>query len=60
MPKEPTESPDMERFNAALRQVLKATKDDLKRLLASDEAKASVKQKRGPKPKRAPEHNPPA
>jgi hypothetical protein len=46
------DAPSMDRFNDALRQVMKVSKDELKRLLASDEAKAAVKQKRGPKPKR--------
>jgi hypothetical protein len=41
----------MEAFNSALRQVLEASKSDLKRLLAKDAASKVGKPKRGPKPK---------
>lgn len=43
----------MERFNVALRQIMQVKKETLKRLLASDEAKDAVKQKRGPRRGRA-------
>jgi hypothetical protein len=39
-------SPEMKNFDDALRRVLRVSKDDLKRLLGSEEAKAAVKQKR--------------
>jgi hypothetical protein len=45
------QTPEMARFNAALRQALKVSKDDLKRLLAEDKITPLVPQKRGPKPK---------
>ena len=45
------ESPEMSRFNAALRQVMRVSKDDLNRLLAEDKETPLVPQKRGRKPK---------
>jgi len=46
------QSPEMEKFNSALRQVLQASKSDLKRLLAKDAESKVGKPKRGPKPHR--------
>ncbi len=43
---------EMVRFESALRRVLQVSKEDLKRLSTSQEAKNAVKQKRGPRPKR--------
>jgi type III secretory pathway component EscU len=48
----------MQAFDKALRRVLKVSKDDMKRLLANDEAKAAVKQKRGRKPLRVTKETP--
>jgi hypothetical protein len=44
-------SPEMDRFNTALRQVLSVSKTDLKRLLAEDNIAKAGKAKPGPKPK---------
>jgi hypothetical protein len=44
-------SPEMARFNDALRQVMQVSKEDLKRLLAEDKITPLVPQKRGRKPK---------
>jgi hypothetical protein len=44
-------SPEMDRFNDALRQVMQVSKEDLKRLLADDKITPLVPQKRGRKPK---------
>ena len=46
-----TESPEMSRFNDALRQAMQVSKADLKRLLAEDKVTPLVPQKRGRKPK---------
>jgi hypothetical protein len=46
-----SESPEMDRFNTALKQALSVSKDDLKRLLAQDKITPLVPQKRGRKPK---------
>jgi hypothetical protein len=46
-----SESPEMARFNDALRQVMRVSKDDLNRLLAADKITPLVPQKRGRKPK---------
>jgi hypothetical protein len=44
-------SPEMDRFNSALRQILQVPKLELKRLLAEEKAAKSGKTKPGPKPK---------
>jgi hypothetical protein len=44
-------TPEMTRFNDALRQVMKVTKPELNALLRDDEAVESVRQRKGPKPK---------
>lgn len=41
----------MERFNDALREVMKVSKTDLNAMLHDQDALDSVKQKKGPKPK---------
>jgi hypothetical protein len=46
-----SESPEMLRFNDALRQAMQVSKADLKRLLAEDKVTPLVPQKRGRKPK---------
>jgi hypothetical protein len=46
-----SESPEMLRFNDALRQAMRVSKADLKRLLAQDKVTPLVPQKRGRKPK---------
>ena len=45
--------PEMNRFNAALRQVLSVSKPDLNRLLADEKASKAGKVKPGPKSKTA-------
>ena len=45
------QSPEMARFNDALRQAMQVSKTDLKRLLAQDKVTPLVPQKRGRKPK---------
>jgi hypothetical protein len=45
------DSPEMARFNDALRQAMQVSKVDLKRLLAEDKITPLVPQKRGRKPK---------
>jgi len=45
------ESPEMARFNDALRQALQVSKSNLKRLLSEDRGTPLVPQKRGRKPK---------
>jgi hypothetical protein len=45
------DSPEMVRFNDALRQAMQVSKADLKRLLAEDKVTPLVPQKRGRKPK---------
>jgi hypothetical protein len=49
-------SPEMSRFNVALKQALSVSKSDLNRLLAEDKITPLVPQKRGRKPKATP-HN---
>jgi hypothetical protein len=44
-------SPEMVRFNTALRQAMQVSKADLKRLLAQDKITPLVPQKRGRRPK---------
>jgi len=44
-------SPEMKNFDAALRRVLRVTKDELKQLLAEEEANKVGKPRRGPKPR---------
>jgi hypothetical protein len=44
-------NPEMDRFNAALRHVLKVSKNDLNRLLAEEKASKVGKVKPGPKSK---------
>jgi hypothetical protein len=44
-------SPQMQRFNTALKQAMQVSKDDLKRLLAEDKVTPLVPQKRGRKPR---------
>jgi hypothetical protein len=43
------QSPEMERFRDALREVLQVSKSDLKLMLAKDKADKAGKPKRGPK-----------
>jgi hypothetical protein len=45
-----TNTPEMARFNDALRQVMQVSKGDLKALLKDDKAVEATRQKRGPKP----------
>lgn len=45
-----TDTPEMARFNDALRQVMQVSKGDLQRLLHDDKAVQATRQKRGPKP----------
>jgi hypothetical protein len=45
------QSPEMLRFNNALRQVMQVSKEDLKEILAQEKAANADKPKRGPKPK---------
>lgn len=45
------DSPEMTRFNSALRQAMQVSKADLKRLLAEDKVTPLIPQKRGRKPK---------
>jgi hypothetical protein len=45
------ESPEMARFNDALRGVMRVSKEDLKELLAKEKAANTDKPKRGPKPR---------
>ena len=42
-------SPEMDRFNAALKQIMRVSKTDLNRLLAQDKVTPLAPQKRGPK-----------
>jgi hypothetical protein len=44
-------SPEMTRFNDALRQVMQVSKDDLQHLLHDEKAVEATRQKRGPRPK---------
>jgi hypothetical protein len=44
-------SPEMDRFNNALRQILQVPKPELSRLLAEEKAANAGKTKPGPKPK---------
>lgn len=44
-------SPEMSRFDNALREIMSVSKEELKRLQAEDRAQKSDKPKRGPKPK---------
>jgi hypothetical protein len=44
-------SPEMDRFNAALRQVLSVSKSDLNRMLTDEKTAKLGKVKPGPKPK---------
>jgi hypothetical protein len=46
-----TDSPEMTRFNDALRQILQVPKAELNRLLAEEKASKKGKTKPGPKPK---------
>ncbi len=45
------DSPEMARFNDALRQAMRVSKEDLRRLLAEDKLTPLVPQKRGRRPK---------
>jgi hypothetical protein len=45
-----TDTPEMARFNDALRQVMQVSKGDLQRLLHNEKAVEATRQKRGPKP----------
>jgi hypothetical protein len=47
----PSNSPEMDRFNAALKQAMSVSKAELKRLLAQDKITPLAPQKRGRKPK---------
>jgi hypothetical protein len=49
--KTPRETPEMMRFNDALRQVIRVSKTNLNALLKNEKAIESVRQKRGPRPK---------
>jgi hypothetical protein len=42
-------APKMQNFNAALRQVMRVSKSDLKEILAQEKAANADKPKRGPK-----------
>jgi hypothetical protein len=44
-------SPEMDRFNKALRGVLSVSKSELSKLLAEEKAANAGEPKRGPKPK---------
>jgi hypothetical protein len=44
-----SKSPEMKRFDDALRRALRVTKDELKQLLAEDKAASADKPKRGPR-----------
>lgn len=44
-------TPEMQRFNDALRQVMTVTKPQLNAMLHNQDALASVKQTKGPRPK---------
>ena len=46
-----SETPEMARFNDALRQVVQVSKPQLNAMLKDQDARESVKQKKGPKPK---------
>lgn len=46
-----TSSPEMDRFNTALRQILQVPKVELNRMLAEEKASKAGKTKPGPKPK---------
>jgi hypothetical protein len=46
-----TSTPEMARFNDALRQVMQVSKPELDALLKDDKAIESVRQRKGPKPK---------
>jgi hypothetical protein len=46
-----SQTPEMARFNDALRSVMQVSKTDLNAMLHSQDALDSVKQKKGPKPK---------
>ena len=48
--KQSTDTPEMTRFNDALRQVVQVSKEDLNRLLKDAKAVEATRQKRGPKP----------
>jgi hypothetical protein len=48
-----TDTPEMARFNDALRQVVQVSKADLQRLLHDEKAIKATRQKRGPKPSSA-------
>lgn len=43
--------PDMQRFNDALRSVLRVSKHDLQEMLAAEKMANADKPKRGPRPK---------
>jgi hypothetical protein len=45
-----TDTPEMARFNDALRQVMQVSKSELKSLLKDEDAIEATRQKRGPKP----------
>jgi hypothetical protein len=49
--KSSTSTPEMTRFNDALRQVMTVTKPELTAMLNDDAAIKSVRQPKGPKPK---------
>jgi len=44
------QSPEMLRFNDALRQVMQVSKEDLNKILAQEKTANADKPKRGPKP----------
>jgi hypothetical protein len=46
--------PEMERFNEALRQVMTVTKPELTAMLHDEDAIASIRQPKGPRPKTSP------
>jgi hypothetical protein len=48
--KQRTDTPEMVRFNDALRQIVQVSKEDLNRLLKDEKAVEATRQKRGPKP----------
>jgi hypothetical protein len=46
-----SQTPEMRRFNDALRSVMTVTKPELTAMLHDDKAIAATRQKKGPKPK---------
>lgn len=51
--KHESKSPETQRFNEALRQVVSVSKTEMNLMLAAEKARNADKPKRGPKPKRS-------